>query len=395
MSGLLLLTARKGAAPSHLFGPVPTRDQVCGGQHRFQGMSVILPPGSTYDPLRAKFWFDPLINDMTDLNDRLAVYKAHRDVGDTVLNLSMGLDGLAGLPRLIDIATEAVTIGGLTSIILMCMGDGHGNPNSDPGALGHDWLMANFPAIYAMVRAKNTGDPNNSLAHRTEFCPGYDGIIPDWQPPSAVDRFLLMARETIDQGGAGYLTLELSAGFCKWGTDSLLLGALGAVPMFPRASWKYAALQGRPEPAAAVPSHFRSLLASALTVSGWANSEDNNWITRAGKCVDRILQEGPIDMGPPVPVPQPPPFPDNYTQVYQIVGRMVKPYYPVPGQTDDLHPPFLLYDGTPRGEFKFDWWEWDTYLWTLPWRRGGGGMTAQEVETHRQAGYAMGCRFVG
>ncbi len=101
-------------------------------------------------------------------------------------------------------------------------------------------------------------------------------------------------------------------------------------------------------------------------------------------------------MGPPLPVPPGSPVPDRWTQVYQIAGRMVSPFHPVPGQTDDLHAPFLLQAGTPRGPFSYVWWEYDTYRWTLPWRRRGSGMDVREVdEQHRQASYDMGCQWVG
>lgn len=333
-----------GPGPSPRYGVVPSREAVCGVRHQFQGMSIALPPSSTFDSLMAQYWFDPTIAQMTALADRMAVYKAHRDVGDTHILLSLDTTGLAGLAKIIAIAREAVTIGGLTGVILMCMGDGHGQPNSDPGALGQDWLMQNFRGIYLEVLGSNDGDIHNTLAHRTIFVPGFDGVVPDWQPPSSVDRFLLMTRDVIDRAGAGYLGLELSAGYCVWGDEHAI--------------------------------------------------EGNNWSTPAGRAVDVILQEGPIAMGPPVPVPAGPPQVE-WTQVYQIVGRMVQPFTHVPGQTDDLHAPYLLGGGTPRGPFYYVFWEYDTYQWTLPWRHGSGGMSQEQVESHRQAAYAMGCRYVG
>jgi len=326
------------------YGPVPTRDQLCAVRNQFQGMSITLPAGSSFDPLLARYWWDPALSQMNALPDRLAVYAAHRAVGDTHLLVTLNLGGLSTLPAVIALAREAVIVGGMTGILMMCMGDGHGTPNSDPGALGYTWLMANFPAIYAMVRADHTGDPNNSLAHRTIFVPGFDGVVPDWQPPSSVDRFLLMARGVIDAGGAGALGLELSAGYCVWGDEHAV--------------------------------------------------EGNNWTTPAGHAVDVILQEGPIDMGPPIPCPPGPPQP-RWSQVYQIVGRMVRPFSPVPGQHDDPSPPYLLGAGTPRGPFFYVWWEFDTYSWTLPWRRGGPPYPLTTVLEHRQAAYDMGCLWVG
>lgn len=343
---LLLEEIPSPPPPKPVYGPVPTRAQVCGVLHQFQGMSVTLPYASTFDPLKARYWFDPLVTQMASQADRMAVYAAHRAAGDTHINISLDLGGLSTLPWVIAVAREAVTLGGLTAVILCCMGDGHGQPNSDPGALGYDWLMQYFGALYAMVRADNTGDPNNSLAHRTIFVPGYDGCIPDWQPPSSVDRFALMARQVLDAGGAGYLGLELSAGYSKWGTDDGI--------------------------------------------------ERNNWATPAGQCFDVVLQEGPIDMGPPVPCPAPPIIDPAWSQCYQIVGRMVHPYFPVPGQWDDMGPkPWYLSGGTPRGPFFYDWWEYDAYAWTLPWRHGGRPIPVERVIQHRQAAYAMGVSWVG
>ncbi len=345
MDGAILLLDRRPSPVTPVFGPIPSRTQLCGVRHQFQGMSVTLPPGSTFDPLKARYWFDPLVTQMSSQADRLAVYKAHRDVGDTHINISLDMGGLTTLPWVLEVAKEAVTLGGLTGVILCCMGDGHGQPNSDPGSLGYTWLMANFHYIYLAARAMNTGDPDNSLAHRTIFVPGYDGVVPDWQPPSSVDRFLLMARSVIDAGKAGALGIELSAGYCKWGHED-------------------------------------------------GHAEENNWITPAGMAVDVILQEGPIDMGPPIPVPPLSQDP-RWTQFFQIVGRMVSPYYPVPGQQDDLHPPFLLGGGTPRGPFFYDYWEYDTYSFTSPWRNGGPPYPLEKIVQHRQASYDAGCSWVG
>lgn len=315
-------------------------------------MSVTLPAGSTYDPLRARYWFDLLIRDMPSQADRLAVYAAHRAVGDTHFLVSLDMGGLATLPAVVALAREAVLLGGIPNILLMCLGDGQSAPGGgyDPNALGKEWLMAHFAEVYAAFRADHTGDPNNSLAHRTVFIPGFDGVVPAWQPPSSVDAFALMARSVIDAGGAGALGLELSAGYCVWGDETA--------------------------------------------------QEGNNWITPAGKAIDVILLEAPIGMGPPTPCPSPWALVSEsekvrWTQIYQIGRRLISPSQPVPGQVDDLHPPFLLAAGTPRGPFYVDFWEHSTYEWTLPWRRGGSPMPLSLVEARRQALSDMGHEWVG
>ena len=81
--------------------------------------------------------------------------------------------------------------------------------------------------------------------------------------------------------------------------------------------------------------------------------------------------------------------------MYQIAGRLVRPWHGVPGQRDDMHPPYYLEEGTPRGPYYVHFWEFDTYSWTLPWRRGGTPYPLERIRKHRQALYDAGCSFVG
>lgn len=323
--------------------PKPTRDQVCGMDYHFQGLRVTTQQLGPDRP-----WFDPDIMQLEKL-DRLAVYAAHRAVGDTHLNLSIDLGGLDTLPRLLDIATEAILEGGLTGIILMCCGDGQivqvdRIDRRDPGALGYEWLMANFQVIVVQASARLIGD--HCLADHILFCPGYDGCIPTWQPFTKVNAFVRMARHVLDLYQTGHLALLPSAGYCVW------------------------------------------------------SGEDNDWTTEDGRCVDVILQQLPMNMGPPDPVPSNWSALSNeqkqrWTQVYQMIGRMVRPYYPIPGQPDDLHPPFLLAGGTPRGPYYYVVFEYDTNQDTSIWRvPNGRGMSVAEVERHREAIYAMGAIYV-
>lgn len=325
--------------------PRPTRDEVCGIRTAFQGLTV-----STEQFGPGRPWFDPDTAALVRNYDRYAVYEAHRAYGSTHLTLSLDLGGLESLPRILDVAHEAITQGGLTGIILCCMGDGqqHGGDH-DPGALGFEWLIANFHAIVQNAARVRVGD--HTLADHIIFVPGFDGVVPAWQPPTRVDEFVLMARGVLDMvGSAGYLGLELSAGYAVWGSA--------------------------------------------------AGAETNNWATAAGQCVDVILLEAPINMGPPAPIPADwAHLPDSekrrWTQIYQVVGRLVRPFHPYPNQPDDPHPPYLLQGGTPRGDYYVCFWEHSTYEWTRPWRTGGPPLALEIVNARRQALYAHGLRYVG
>lgn len=305
----------------------PTRDRVCAVRCEFQGLRIL-----------NQNWFEPQIADYPAAADRLQVYAAKRAMGDTHVNISLDMTGLAGLPWRKALIKEAITSGGMAGVVLMCMGDGHGQPNTDAGALGHDWLMANFAAIYQYMKQ---GD---DLTPWIVFVPGYDGVVPDWQPPSLVDNFAFLARSVIDAGGTGYLGLELSAGYCVWAGD-----------------------------------------------------EFNNWATAAGQCFDVILQEFNIDFAAPNP---PPANWDGLTndqkapwsQTWQMVGRMVNPYIRPADQPDseDPDPPFILATGTPRGPYYYIAWEYLTYQWVRV-----QAVTAARVAAGRQYLKALGCAYVG
>ena len=307
--------------------PRPTREQVCAVQCELQGLYIL-----------NQYWFEPQIADYPNLADRMQVYAAKHAMGDTHINISLDMMGLAGLAWRKQLIREAITTGGFAGVVLCCMGDGHGQPNTDPGALGHDWLMAHFPDIYAYMK------DGEDLTPWIVFVPGYDGVVPDWQPPSLVDEFAFLARSVINAGESGYLGLELSAGYCVWAGD-----------------------------------------------------EFNNWATAAGHCFDVILQEFNIDFAAPTP---PPPNWDSLTdqqkapwsQTWQMVGRMVRPYHRPADQpaSEDPNPPFNLATGTPRGPYYYIAWEYLTYQWCR-----AHAVTAERVEAGRQYLKALGCPYVG
>lgn len=345
VAGAAVETARLAPQMPGLPRP-PSRDEVGSVRISFQGQSVTTKQRGT------ERWFEPAIADLTDQDDRQAVYAAKRAAGDTHINVSLDLTGLAGVPWRRQIIREAIVTGGMRGVLLMMMGDGSPQ-DQDAGALGRDWLMRHFPAIYQAF--KGDGTPGNEdLTPWIIFVPGYDGVVPGWQPPSSVDAFALMARKIIDAGGSGYLGIELSAGYAAWGGDT------------------------------------------ATTTTA------NNWTTAAGQAFDVILQEFPIAMGPPRPIPAhylvngqwAPSVTDEqrkpWTQVWQMVGRMVSPYHVPDDQPDDRHPPYLLGAGTPRGPYYYVCFEFDTYEWIRT-----GRITLAEVVAHRAYLRQLGCRLLG
>lgn len=209
----------------------------------------------------------------------------------------------------------------MVGVLLLCMGDGNdpGEPDHDSGALGFSWLMANFPAIYAFMQ---DGD---DLTPWIVFGPGFDGVIPAWQPWSRVNAFLRLARAVIAEGGTGALCLEFSAGYWSWSGERDDLG------------------------------------------------------TDDGRMVDVVLYEFPIDWGPPAAPPASLLLPDGsdwaptatndqrapWTQIW-LINRFLGNRYIRPASQPanyEPHPP-AANPSTPRGPKFFIMWERTTYLWT-------------------------------
>lgn len=299
-ANLLLFSGRHGKLVN------PTRDQMCGVRNQLQGISI----GDHH-------LFDPEIG-FADVSFRQQAYAAHRALGDTHICLSLDLTGLACLPTLKAVIREAIAEG--FGVLLMCMGDG--NDGQDPGSLGFSWLMANFNSIVDYM------EQGEDLTPWINFGPGFDGVIPAWQPFTRVNQFVRMARERLDRlkWGSGYLNLELAYGFTSW------------------------------------------------------SGERNDWATPDGQMVDTILQEFPINWGPPEAPPANLLTPDGrdwspsasnddrapWTQVW-LMQRMLGPLYRRPSSQPpnyDPNPPYLLGGGTPRGRFFYIAWERTTFMWT-------------------------------
>lgn len=184
----------------------------------FQGLTVNLSEPA-HQPLQ---WWDVALTSLSD-NDRRLVYAAKRAAGDTHVHLAIswnyendggfsypiaGRDLAVMLPAFRNYVEEAIRQG--FYVLIMCAGDGEGaGPgHNDPvgWTYGKTWLVANFARIY-----KSLAD----LSPYIIWVPGFDGVVPGWQPPQSVDPVLLYMRSVI--GSTGYLGLELSAGYASWG----------------------------------------------------------------------------------------------------------------------------------------------------------------------------------
>jgi hypothetical protein len=365
--------AKAGANPSRALPPVPTRDQLGHVTITFQGLVV-----------RSEEWGEFRCHEGIHLAvgnaaTRQAIYRAKRAKGDrhAMLNVSGAYFQPGPLPRiawakgrdfsedwtsLYERAREIIAEG--FHLILMCAGDGHSKPKVDGRGVfndplgwtyGHEWLMEQFRVIYRALEG-STIHFAEDLTPYTVFSPGYDGVIPAWQPAGRVDDFLEMARGVIGEGAKakGLLFIELGSGHAQWGSESA-----------------------------------------------------DSYHTVTGKHLDGIFQEFPSPMGPPRPPP-----PDflvvdgrqherraPWDQVWQVAARTLGPRYRRPPEQpvqDDPDSPFgeqdhrfLLRGETPRGRRFNIALEYDTYLDVR------GKATLDQIERHRRYLKSIGYEDVG
>lgn len=306
--------------------PSSSREQVISIKTNFQGYQV--GEGRVWEPEIASF------NPMT----RESVWAAKRQAGHTHVVLTLDKRGLGSLPDILAIMHEALDNGFYT--LLFCMGDGNdpGEHDHDEGALGFSWLMANFAAIHDAVEQQG-------LKPTTVFCPGFDGVVPAWQPWARVNDFANHARQIL--GPSGYLALEMSAGYGH--------------------SW---------------------------------SGEQDDFGTPDGQCFDVVLCEFPIDIGPPDD-PAPADFCNQsndgrarWDQVWQISKRVLGPLWNRPAgmpACDDSG----SYGGgpsvhqTPRGPFAVVAFEYDTFEYVRL-----GRLNDLDVQRHRDYFVSLGWPLV-
>src|SRR5262249_46850154 len=77
--------------------------------------------------------------------------------------------------------------------------------------------------------------------------------------------------------------------------------------------------------------------------------------------------------------------------VWQILGRMVRPYHRPPEQPadDDPNPPYYLRQPSPRGPFAYNCFEWNLYDWVRK------RVTAAQLAVDRVKLGALGCTVIG
>ncbi len=336
----------------------PSRDQLCGVKCSFQGLTVVTEQYGTLP------WFEPALGWLALQSDRNAVYDVKAAAGDTHVNIALsgsynephqayadipGRDFSNDLSALRALITEAICAGAARGvpngfrILLALAGDGM---SPDPVGLtyGFDWLMQNFARVWQSLKSDGP-----DLTPWILPMPGYDGVVPAWQPFTCVNAYVQMARGVVGPDAA--LALELSAGYNSW------------------------------------------------------SGEANDWDTPDGQMFDVILSEFPYPMGPPTLIPSNlldgrnwkpmPPLTNEdrapWDQVWQIAGALISPFNRPADMPDNDYPggvPYRLSGGTPRGPFYYIAFEYDTYGWVR-------GCPLSQVQEHRSALKALGCQWVG
>ena len=309
MSGHSIVVFGEESSPAP---PVPTRAQLLAV--RTTGMQ-----GLTLDGKPFLDWY--LTSPDYDAATRQRAYALKHAAGDTHCLLALswnyqeagayapaGFDGTRDWARFLEILDEVIAAGFLVSLHLA--GDGLSTSDrapwgyNDPAGwtYGFQWLMANFPALYARIGA--------ARAPYVLWCPGFDGCIPGWAGPEndwhRTNEWIRLCRSVI--GPDAVLMLYLSAGYWAW------------------------------------------------------SGETNDYATPDGQQVDGVYYEGPIPFGPPAPYQ--PANSSPWDQIWQISKRLLcSAYVRPPDQPADDDPGTIPGSHqTPRGPMVPVFLEFATYL---------------------------------
>lgn len=361
--------------------PVPSRNAVAAISTTFQGLTVCT------DKFGCIPWLDYYLTSPDfSAADRARSYVVKHAVGDThqTINVSWayrepglvvapaGRDLSNDLPTLRAFVREAIVNGFKVDVVYA--GDGESNPPlcvpsaacpdgtwsyNDPvgDTYGFAWLMANFARLYAGL-GPLPADAEN-LQPYTCARPGYDGVVPGWQPWTHVDDWLTAARTVV--GPTGCLSLELSAGYWAW------------------------------------------------------SGERDDYDTPAGLNLDAVLYEFPYPMGPPAAPPSSPfrfwaptnpdcdgnpgnnrcwngnPAWSPWEQVWQTSKRLLGSAYvrapEIPADDDPGHAPDFR-DRPGRGPLFKIGYEFDTYGFVR-------GLATSVIDAHRAYLRSIGWGLVG
>lgn len=327
----------------------PTRDELIHINCPLQGLLISTSLGVLP-------WFEPALGWISS-SDRQSVYQVKRNRGDSHVNVTLsgaykedgqpynnipGQDYSNRLDELSSLLNEVIAAGThLNSgfkILLSLAGDGMSNPSrtyNDPVGLtyGNQWLMENIERIRTGL---------DSVAKWIVWDPGYDGVVPAWQPWSLVDDWLLKLR-SIDSEAVS--ALELAAGYWAWSGET----------------------------------------------DDYNATRSNG--TKPGAELDVVLFEGPVPFGlPPFPSQSDyssPPWDPTYNQILQIAKRQLGPFYKRPNNLPSDYDPGTFQAGplsqqTPRGPRTCIGFEPNTYTFV---RDSNVDRANNEINFLRSLGY--------
>lgn len=337
LEAALGLTPAPGPDPLPLPAP-PTRDQVGAVRIGFQGMTITTREYGTFPA------FGPETTTLAD-DDLRSYCQQMRAAGWTHGEIAVswqyaepgflmpvpGRDltsdaGLVELTRRIAIMLET-----FTAVAVFCAGDGLSLPQNPDGSwpyndpVGHTYGHEWLMANYPRIRDALVHSRYGNLLRYCLIVPGYDGVFYGWGKPGEVPD-----RQPDRVVAFGNLVRSLD----------------------PDA---YLAIEHTP---GKIP----------------VGEGGSDWAAGGRMTVyDVILSE--FD------------WPATGDQVWQVVGRLNRPYHRPPDQPagDDPNPPYYLATPSPRGPYFYVPYEYATYQWTR------GQVTAAQIQERRDYFYSLGC----
>jgi hypothetical protein len=323
----------------------PSREEVLSGSMHFRGGLVIQSPTN---PAWSKMPWWPSALSWLDYDTRQAVYEQMREAGDThaIIHVPTG-DPLYGAP------------------------------------------FPNFYRIDNGFGALDWSDHLNKLDHRfidlveEVISEGFKFIIFMNEYRYASDIIIELVMEAFKEDGRG---LE-KYGFILPGYDGVFYGEGNGWVGDAIKDWAAIARRVIPDCYLGIEHNFFHIPIGGATADYAPGGYMDGF--------DVVLGEFPTCDPRPIPSPPGTPTDQDSDAIWQVLGRMIKPYHAPPEQTTDLNPPFYLVD-SPRGARYYWFFEtWEPYHWVRC-------TTDAEIEEHRriienERSYAqeLGARFIG